>query len=78
VQKLDKEQKGKQPLKGSNKAVATAMTHVNPKYVDGKAMLSSNDLRQAGQYCVDLYNFYINNHKTLDSIMVAYRKQHFL
>jgi hypothetical protein len=45
VQKLPKEQMGKQPLKESNKAVARAMTNVNPKYAAGKAMLSSKDLR---------------------------------
>jgi hypothetical protein len=78
VQKLAKEQKDKEPLKWSSKAVAIAMTHVNPKYAAGKAMLSSNDHQQAGQYCVDLHNFCINNHKALDSIMVEYRKQHFL
>jgi hypothetical protein len=45
VQKLTKEQMGKQPLKESNKAVARAMTNVNPKYAAGKAMLTSKDLR---------------------------------
>jgi hypothetical protein len=78
VQKLAKEQKGKQPLKWSSKAVATAMTHVNPKYTAKKAMLSSTDHHRVGQCCVDLHNFCINNHKTLNSIMVEYRKQHLL
>jgi hypothetical protein len=75
---LVNEQKGKQSLKESSKAVAIAITHVNPKYAAGNAMLSSSDLCRVSQYCVGLYNFYINNHKTLDSIMVAYKNNHFL
>jgi hypothetical protein len=78
VQKLTKEQMGKQPLKESNKAVARAMTNVNPKYAAGKAMLTSKDLRRSCQYYMDLHNFYINNHMMLDSIVLAYRKHHFL
>jgi hypothetical protein len=67
-----------EPRPQSSKTVATTMTHVNPKYAAGKAMLSSSDLHQVGQYCADMHNFYINNHKMLDSIMVAYKKHHFL
>jgi hypothetical protein len=53
------------------------MTHINLKYVKGKNMLCSSELCEVGQYCVELHNYYINNYKTRDDIVVEY-KQHFL
>ena len=41
-------------------------------------MLTSSELRAAGQYCVDLHNYYINNYKMLDGILVEYKEHHFL
>ena len=75
--KLSKEQKAKEQ-KGKEKAVQTAWTSVNPYYEAGKPMLTSSELRAAGQYCVDLHNYYINNNKTLDGILVEYKERHFL
>jgi hypothetical protein len=41
-------------------------------------MLRADQLREAGQYCVELHNYYIQNYKTCDDIMVQYKEQHFL
>jgi hypothetical protein len=35
-------------------------------------MVSSSDVHRASQYCMDMHNFYINNHKMLDSIVVDF------
>ncbi|PUZ69249.1 hypothetical protein GQ55_2G093100 [Panicum hallii var. hallii] len=50
----------------------------NPKYRVGKALLSSSELRRAGQYCMDLHNYYIHNADKLQDIIVAYKEQYFL
>jgi hypothetical protein len=41
-------------------------------------MLRADQLREAGQYCVELHNYYIQNYKMCDDIMVQYKEQHFL
>jgi hypothetical protein len=51
--KSSKATKGKQPLK------QTTMMNVNPKYVRGQPMLTVDQLHEAGQYCVELHNYYI-------------------
>jgi hypothetical protein len=71
-QKSFKAKKGKQPLQ------QTAMTHANPKHVRGQPMLTANRLREAGKYCVELYNCYIQNYKTGQDIIVQFKNCHFL
>jgi hypothetical protein len=73
-----KEQKGKQPLQQTNQPRATAMTTINLKYVKGKSMSRSSVLCQASQYCLELHNYYINNYKMSDNIVVEYKKPHFV
>jgi hypothetical protein len=60
-----KETKGKKPLKESeaNPKLPTAMTHANPKFQMGKLMLTVGTLKEAGESCVVLHNYYINNYK---------------
>jgi hypothetical protein len=64
--------KGKQPLK------QTSMTNVNPKYVMGQSMLTVDQLREPGQYCIDLHNYYIQNYKMGQDIIVQFKDHHFL
>jgi hypothetical protein len=54
------------------------MTHINSKYVKGKVMLRSRELHEVGQYCIELHNYYINNYKTSNNIVVKYKHHHFL
>jgi hypothetical protein len=61
--------KGKKPLKES---VA------NPKFVMGKSMLTIDALHKAGQPCVELHNYYMNNYKLGQDIIVSYKDRHFL
>jgi hypothetical protein len=71
--------KGKQPLKESaNPKLPPAMTQSNPKFVMGKLMLIVNTLDKVGQACVDLHNYYINNYKSGQDIIVSYKDYHFL
>jgi hypothetical protein len=67
-----KEKGGKQPMQ------KTAMTQSNLKYVKGKVMLTTDQLRDAGWYCVKLHNYYIQNYKTDKHIMVQYKDHHIL
>jgi hypothetical protein len=41
-------------------------------------MLNANELCKAGQFCVELHNYYILNWKKIDVIVVKYRQSHFL
>jgi hypothetical protein len=41
-------------------------------------MLHYSKLREAGQYCVKFHNYYINNYKMNDDIVVEYKEHHFL
>jgi hypothetical protein len=50
----------------------------NPMFVMGKPMLTIDMLDKAGQPCVDLHNYYINNYKSGQDIIVAYKDDHFL
>jgi hypothetical protein len=54
------------------------MRHANLKYVRGQPMLTTNLLRQAGQYCVELYNYYIQNCKMDQDIIVQFKGRQFL
>jgi hypothetical protein len=60
-----KETKGKKPLKESeaNPKLPTVMMHANPKFQIGKPMLTLNTLKEGGNSCVILHNYYINNYK---------------
>jgi hypothetical protein len=44
----------------------------------GKLILTANMLDKAGQACVDLHNYYINNYKSGQDIIVSYKDHHFL
>jgi hypothetical protein len=54
------------------------MTQANPKFVIGKPMLTVNALHKAGQPCVEFHNYYINNYKSGQDIIVSYKDRHFL
>jgi hypothetical protein len=54
------------------------MTQSNPMFVMGKPMLSADALDKAGQACVDLHSYYINNYKLGQDIIVSYKDCHFL
>jgi hypothetical protein len=41
-------------------------------------MLNANELCKAGQFCVELHNYYILNWKKIDVIVVKYIHSHFL
>jgi hypothetical protein len=71
--------KGKQPLKlSANPKLLPAMTQSNPKFVMGKPMLTVDTLNKADQACVDLHNYYINNYKSGQDIIMSYKDHHFL
>jgi hypothetical protein len=71
---------GKKPLKElvANPKLLSSMTHANPKFVMGKLMLTVDTLRKAGQPCLKLHNYYINNYKLGQNIIMSYRDRHFL
>jgi hypothetical protein len=54
------------------------MTQSNPKFVMGRPMLTINVLHKAGKPCVELQNYYINNYKSGQDIIVSYKYHHFL
>jgi hypothetical protein len=66
--------KGKKPLKESiaNPKLPSAMTQANPKFVLGKLMLTVDALQKVGQLCVELHNYYMNNYKSGQDIMMLY------
>jgi hypothetical protein len=72
--------KGKKPLKKSvaNSKMPLAMTQANPKFVLGKPMLTVDAIHKAGQPCVEFYNYYMNNYKFGQDIIVSYKDRHFL
>jgi hypothetical protein len=41
-------------------------------------MLTVDVLHKAGQHCVELHNYYINNYKSGQDIIVLYKDYHFL
>jgi hypothetical protein len=71
--------KGNQPLKElSNPKLPPTMTQSNPNFVMGKPMLTTDALDKEGQASVDLHNYYINNYKSGQDIIVSYKNRHFL
>jgi hypothetical protein len=70
---------GKQQLKQvpANLKFSTAMTHANPKFVMGRPMLTVDALYKAGKPCVELHNYYIDNYKSGQDIIVSYKDHHF-
>jgi hypothetical protein len=54
------------------------MTQANPKFIMGKPMLTVDSLHKVGQPCVELHNYYINNYKSGQDIIVLYKDHHFL
>jgi hypothetical protein len=44
----------------------------------GTPMLTVDVLHKAGQPCVNLHNYYINNYRSCQDIMVLYKDRHFL
>jgi hypothetical protein len=44
----------------------------------GKLMLTVDVLHKVGQPCVNLHNYYINNYKSGQDIIVLYKNRHFL
>jgi hypothetical protein len=77
-----KSSKAKQPLqqpsKGKLKSISTSMTSTHPKFEKVKQMLNANELYKAGQFCVELHNYYILNWKKIDVIVDKYIQSHFL
>jgi hypothetical protein len=71
--------KGKQQWKESaNPKLPPVMTQANPKFVMGQLMLTVDVLQKAGQPCVELHNYYINNYKSGQDIVVSYKDHDFL
>jgi hypothetical protein len=64
--------KGEQPL------LSTTMMQANPKFVIGQPMLIADELRKAGQPRIDLHNYYIQNYKMGQDIIVSFKDRHFL
>jgi hypothetical protein len=69
---------GKKKVEWIKHPVTSAYTSENPKYRVGKSLLSVPELRRAGQYCVDLHNYYMRNVNRAQEIMVSYEERHFL
>jgi hypothetical protein len=71
--------KDKQQLKESaNSKLSPAMMQANLKFIIGKPMLIVDALHKVGQPCVVLHNYYINNYKSGQDILVSYKNRHFL
>jgi hypothetical protein len=50
----------------------------NLKYIVDQPMLTTDQLCEAGQHCIDLHNCYIRNYKTDKDIIVSFKDHHFL
>jgi hypothetical protein len=72
--------KVKKPLKElvANPKLLSAMTQANPKFIMGKPMLTVDALHKAGQPCIELHNYNMNNYKSGQGIIVSYKDHHFL
>jgi hypothetical protein len=46
------------------------MMQANPKYVKGKPLLTTGQFREADQYCIEVHNYYIQNYKMGEDIIV--------
>jgi hypothetical protein len=53
------------------------MMLANPKFVMGRLMLTVDMLHKAGKPCVELHNYFINNYKSGQDIIVSYKDHHF-
>ncbi|PVH64317.1 hypothetical protein PAHAL_2G236100 [Panicum hallii] len=69
---------GKKKVDRIKQPVTRAYTSENPKYRVGKSLLSVPELRAAGQYCVELHNYYMSKVNQAEEIMVSYEERHFL
>jgi hypothetical protein len=71
--------KGKNPLKElvANPKLLSAMAQANPKFIMGQPILTVDALHKACQPCVKLYNYYMNNYKADQDIIVSYKDRHF-
>jgi hypothetical protein len=65
--------KGKQQMQKM-----TAMTQVNPNFVMGRPMITIDELHKAGQPCINLHNYYIQNYMSCQNILVLYKDRYFL
>jgi hypothetical protein len=54
------------------------MMQANLKFVMGRLMLTIDTLHKVGKPCVELHNYYINNYKSGQDIIVSYKYRHFL
>jgi hypothetical protein len=54
------------------------MMQANPKFVMGKPMLTVDALHLTVKPCVKVHNYYINNYKSGQDIIVSYKDHHFL
>jgi hypothetical protein len=55
-----------------------AITQTNLKFVMGKPMITVDALHPAVKPCVEIYNYYINNYKLCQDIIMSYKDHHFL
>jgi hypothetical protein len=62
----------------ANPKFPTAMTQANTKFVMGRLMLTVDALHETGKPCVELHNYYNNNCKSGQDIIVSYKDHHFL
>jgi hypothetical protein len=65
--------KDKQPFKQTS-----AIMQANLKFVMGQPMLTADELGKAGQACIYLHNYYIQNYESSLDILVSYKDHHFL
>jgi hypothetical protein len=72
--------KGKQQLKQlpTNLKFLTTMMQINLKIIMGRPMLIVDALHKADKPYVELHNYYINNYKLGQDIIVSYKDCHFL
>jgi hypothetical protein len=54
------------------------MTQANPKYERGQSILTAIRLHVAGKCCVEPYNYYIQNYRMGQEIIVQFMNRHFL
>jgi len=78
IQRKQEILEGKKKVEEIKNPAPRALTSHNPKYRVGKALLSAAELRRAGQYCMELHNYYIHNADKVTDIVVAYKERHFL
>jgi hypothetical protein len=62
----------------ANPKFLIAMTRAYPKFVMGRPMLTVDVLHKAGKPCAELHNYYNNNYKSGQDIIVSYKVRHFL